>query len=63
MAARASGRRQVGGAVHERYVGDRLGKIAQQALCVRVVFFRQESDVIAKRQEPLKEPARIAMAA
>ena len=33
---------------------ERLGKVADQSLCLRVVLLRNQADVVAQSQQPLK---------
>src|SRR5712692_10850855 len=45
---------QIVGGVDQRHVGERLGEIAEKALCPRVVFLGQQAEIVAQRQQPLE---------
>src|ERR1051326_727971 len=46
--------RQAHGAVDERQVRERLGEIADQALCAQIVFLAEQAHVVGPRDEPLE---------
>ena len=57
--ARARMRRQVVGRVDEPDVRERLREVAEQPFRGRVVFLRDQAEVVAEREQPLEEPARL----
>src|SRR5271163_1295143 len=52
---RLSRARQIIGAVDEREMRERLRKIADQALEVRIVFFAQQADIVAQPDQPSEQ--------
>src|SRR5215211_8006381 len=42
-------------AVDQRQVGKRLGEVADQPLCARVVLFAEQPHVVTQREQPLEE--------
>ena len=45
--------------VDKRNVGERLGKVANQALSVRVVFLCEQADIVTEADEPLEQVLRV----
>src|SRR6266568_1230106 len=45
--------------VHQRHVGERLWEVADEPARGRVIFFSEQPDVVANREQPLEESARL----
>ena len=45
--------------VHERDMGERLREIANQTLSARVIFLREQPNVVAQGDQLLKQPSRV----
>ena len=60
---RSRGGREVQCRIHQRDVRERLGKVADQPAGLRVVFLRNQTDVVAKSEQTLEKAARFGLAA
>ena len=54
--------RQVIRRVYETHMGEGLRKIAHKTPTVRIILLREQADVIAQPQQPLKERGRLVVA-
>jgi hypothetical protein len=48
--------------VDKRNMGECLGEVANQTLSASVVFFREQADVVAQADQPLKQALRVRAA-
>jgi hypothetical protein len=53
--SRSSGSPPVGSSVDQRHVAERLWKVSDQPAGCGVVLLRQQSDVVAQREQPLED--------
>src|SRR5436190_22754997 len=52
-------RREVERGVHEGEMRERLGEVAEHALCLRVVLLREEVQIVAEVDEPAEKLVRL----
>ena len=41
--------------IDQREMGERLGEVAQQTMLLRMIFFREQSDIVAQLKQALEE--------